>query len=297
MFDRISKMNVFLKSRDYLKLIRPHHSIKSLVVYAPVFFNFDFNYEAYLATFTAFILFYLMSSTIYIFNDLIDVDKDKKHATKRYRPIAIGSISKNQAILFMIVLLITTIILSLLFSKKILPILIFYLIINIFYTYVLKEVFLLDILTIAFGFVLRLLAGAAVVNISLSYWIIIITFLLASLLAISKRMDGVNDVNQLSSSISNLYTEKSVKFLILMLVVFLIGSYISFSMFSEIITKHNIPYLPLNSVFVVAGLVKYVQIIFNNPSSYDPIEIFFKDNLLKLIFIFWILSFYIIKSL
>ena len=285
------------KLTSYIELIRPLHSIKSLVVFAPLFFNFDFNLDLYISVTFASILFYMMSSSIYIFNDLIDLPRDKLHPIKKHRPIASEKITTQEAKYFLSVLLLSTIAISIIFNFELFFILLIYLIINIFYSLILKEVFLLDMIIIATGFVLRLFAGAVVVDISLSSWIIIITFLLASFLAISKRMDNVNGINQESSNISKIYTERNIKSIILILSITLVGSYISFTMYSEIITKYNITYLPLNSVLVIIGVLRYLYIIFNTPKNYDPIAIFFGDTLLKLIFIIWIVSFYILLAL
>ena len=281
----------------YIELIRPPHSIKSLVVFAPLFFNFDFNLDLYISVTFASILFYMMSSSIYIFNDLIDLPRDKLHPIKKHRPIASEKITTQEAKYFLSVLLLSTTTISIIFNFELFFILLIYLIINIFYSLILKEVFLLDMIIIATGFVLRLFAGAVVVDISLSSWIIIITFLLASFLAISKRMDNVNGINQESSNISKIYTERNIKSIILILSITLVGSYISFTMYSEIITKYNITYLPLNSVLVIIGVLRYLYIIFNTPKNYDPIAIFVGDTLLKLIFIIWIVSFYILSAL
>ena len=285
------------KLTSYIELIRPLHSIKSLVVFAPLFFNFDFNLDLYISVTFASILFYMMSSSIYIFNDLIDLPRDKLHPIKKHRPIASEKITTQEAKYFLSVLLLSTIAISIIFNFELFFILLIYLIINIFYSLILKEVFLLDMIIIATGFVLRLFAGAVVVDISLSSWIIIITFLLASFLAISKRMDNVNSINQESSNISKIYTERNIKSIILILSITLVGSYISFTMYSEIITKYNITYLPLNSVLVIIGVLRYLYIIFNTPKNYDPVAIFFGDTLLKLIFIIWIVSFYILSIL
>ena len=285
------------KLTSYIELIRPLHSIKSLVVFAPLFFNFDFNLDLYISVTFASILFYMMSSSIYIFNDLIDLPRDKLHPIKKHRPIASEKITTQEAKYFLSVLLLSTIAISIIFNFELFLILLIYLIINIFYSLILKEVFLLDMIIIATGFVLRLFAGAVVVDISLSSWIIIITFLLASFLAISKRMDNVNGINQESSNISKIYTERNIKSIILILSITLVGSYISFTMYSEIITKYNITYLPLNSVLVIIGVLRYLYIIFNTPKNYDPIAIFFGDILLKLIFVIWIVSFYILSAL
>ena len=285
------------KLTSYIELIRPLHSIKSLVVFAPLFFNFDFNLDLYILVTFASILFYMMSSSIYIFNDLMDLPRDKLHPIKKHRPIASEKITTQEAKYFLSVLLLSTIGVSFIFNFELFFILLIYLIINIFYSLILKEVFLLDMIIIATGFVLRLFAGAVVVDISLSSWIIIITFLLASFLAISKRMDNANSINQESSNISNIYTERNIKFIILILSIILLGSYISFTMYSEIISKHNIMYLPVNSVLVIIGVLRYLYIIFNKPNNYDPIIIFFDDMVLKLIFIMWIISFYILLTL
>ena len=285
------------KLTSYIELIRPLHSIKSLVVFAPLFFNFDFNLDLYISVTFASILFYMMSSSIYIFNDLIDLSRDRLHPIKKHRPIASEKITIQEAKYFLSVLLLSTIGVSFIFNFELFFILLIYLIINIFYSLILKEVFLLDMIIIATGFVLRLFAGAVVVDISLSSWIIIITFLLASFLAISKRMDNVNSINQESSNISKIYTERNIKSIILILSIILVGSYISFTMYSEIITKYNITYLPLNSILVIIGVLRYLYIIFNTPKNYDPIAIFFGDTLLKLIFIIWIVSFYILSAL
>ena len=285
------------KLTSYIELIRPLHSIKSLVVFAPLFFNFDFNLDLYISVTFASILFYMMSSSIYIFNDLIDLPRDKLHPIKKHRPIASEKITIQEAKYFLSVLLLSTIGVSFIFNFELFFILLIYLIINIFYSLILKEVFLLDMIIIATGFVLRLFAGAVVVDISLSSWIIIITFLLASFLAISKRMDNVNSINQESSNISKIYTERNIKSIILILSIILVGSYISFTMYSEIITKYNITYLPLNSILVIIGVLRYLYIIFNTPKNYDPVVIFFGDTLLKLIFIIWIVSFYILSVL
>ena len=285
------------KLTSYIELIRPLHSIKSLVVFAPLFFNFDFNLDLYISVTFASILFYMMSSSIYIFNDLIDLSRDRLHPIKKHRPIASEKITIQEAKYFLSVLLLSTIVVSFIFNFELFFILLIYLIINIFYSLILKEVFLLDMIIIATGFVLRLFAGAVVVDISLSSWIISITFLLASFLAISKRMDNVNGINQESSNISKIYTERNIKSIILILSITLVGSYISFTMYSEIITKYNITYLPLNSILVIIGVLRYLYIIFNTPKNYDPVVIFFGDTLLKLIFIIWIVSFYILSVL
>tara|TARA_B100000676_G_C17923383_1_gene756774 strand:- start:155 stop:1021 length:867 start_codon:yes stop_codon:yes gene_type:complete len=286
---------MFKKLGYFLELARPLHAIKSLIVFAPLFFTFEINIDLYLITLVAFTLFYLASSTIYVFNDIIDLEKDKLHHLKMNRPIASGRVTTKEAKYLLITLLIFTTFISFLFNEELFFIILIYLFINILYSLVLKKVFLVDIIVIAFGFILRLFAGAAIADISLSHWIIVITFLLASLLAVSKRMDTENIVSANSTSTSKLYTQKNIKVIILILTISLIGVYIFFTLFSEIIVKHNIMYLPINSIFVIFGVARYLYILSNNPINYDPITIFFSDHLLKITFILWILSFYVLS--
>ena len=286
---------MFKKLGYFLELARPLHAIKSLIVFAPLFFTFEINIDLYLITLVAFTLFYLASSTIYVFNDIIDLEKDKLHHLKMNRPIASGRVTTKEAKYLLITLLIFTTFISFLFNEELFFILLIYLFLNILYSLILKKVFLVDIIVIAFGFILRLFAGAAVTDISLSHWIIVITFLLASLLAVSKRMDIENIVSANSTSTSKLYTQKNIKVIILILTISLIGVYIFFTLFSEIIVKHNIMYLPINSIFVIFGVARYLYILSNNPINYDPITIFFSDHLLKITFILWILSFYVLS--
>ena len=286
---------MFKKLGYFLELARPLHAIKSLIVFAPLFFTFEINIDLYLITLVAFTLFYLASSTIYVFNDIIDLEKDKLHHLKMNRPIASGRVTTKEAKYLLITLLIITTFISFLFNEELFFILLIYLFLNILYSLILKKVFLVDIIVIAFGFILRLFAGAAVTDISLSHWIVVITFLLASLLAVSKRMDTENIVSANSTSTSKLYTQKNIKVIILILTISLIGVYIFFTLFSEIIVKHNILYLPINSIFVIFGVARYLYILSNNPINYDPITIFFSDHLLKITFILWILSFYVLS--
>ena len=283
------------KFRYFLELIRPSHAIKSLIVFAPLFFTFEINLDLYITTLVAFVLFYLMSSTIYIFNDLIDLEKDKLHRLKMNRPIASGRVTTGEAKYFLIILFLLTTFSSFFFDKELFYTLSIYLIINILYSIILKKIFLVDVIVIALGFILRLYAGAIVTDIPLSPWIIIITFLLACLLAVSKRMDTESIASSDSTNTSKLYTQKNINVIMLTLTIFLLGVYFSFTLFSEIIIKHNILYLPANSIFVIFGVGRYLYLLSKNPVNYDPIAIFYSDYLLKITFVLWLLSFYVLS--
>ena len=286
---------MFKKFKYFIELIRPLHAIKSLIVFAPLFFTFEINLDLYLITLVAFLLFYLMSATIYIFNDLFDLEKDKLHRLKMNRPIASGRITITEAKYFFIILLFFTTFSSFVFDQKLFYILLVYLFLNVLYSIILKKIFLVDVITISVGFILRLLAGATVTDIPLSPWIIVITFLLASLLAVSKRMDSESITSNNSTNTSKFYTKKNINVIILVLTILLLGVYVLFTLFSEIIVNHNILYLPASSIFVIYGVARYLYLLSKNPVNYDPIAIFYSDYLLKITFILWVISFYIIS--
>jgi len=174
-----------------IKLLRPHQYIKNLFVFAPLFFTFTFSFEHVVDTFIVFILFSLLASSIYILNDYMDIEEDRQHPKKKFRPLASGEVSKNSARILFVFLAILPLFISFLISTKLFLVLAIYFILNIAYSLGLKHITIIDIFIIASGFVLRLFAGASVIDTQLSMWIIIMTFLLALFLAIAKRRDDV----------------------------------------------------------------------------------------------------------
>ena len=174
-----------------LKLLRVNHYIKNFFIFAPIFFTFNFSINDVLNVLIAFILFSLIASSVYIFNDLLDIKEDKKHPTKKFRPLASGEVDKKNAIISFFFLFIFSLSAAFLFSKSLFFILSIYFILNIAYSFKLKHIVIIDIFIISIGFILRLFAGSIIINTELSMWIIIITFLLALFLALAKRRDDV----------------------------------------------------------------------------------------------------------
>src|SRR5574344_1952564 len=179
----------FLQS--ILKLLRPHQYIKNLFVFAPLFFTFSFNFEQIVDCIVVFILFSFLASSIYILNDYMDIEEDRQHPKKKFRPIASGEVSKNSAKILFFVLSIPYLVASYFINIDLFVVLTIYFVLNIAYSLGLKHITIVDIFIIASGFVLRLFAGASVIDNQLSMWIIIMTFLLALFLAVAKRRDDV----------------------------------------------------------------------------------------------------------
>ena len=166
---------------------RPRQWTKNLLIYAASFFTFSFNADYWIFSTKAFILFCMISSSVYIINDILDRESDKLHETKRLRPIASGALPVNLASVFFVLLVSSTIALSIILDPKFCLIVLAYFIVQILYCLGLKKQPILDVFCISFGFVFRALAGIVVTNTIPSHWFILSIGFLSLFLAIEKR--------------------------------------------------------------------------------------------------------------
>ena len=249
-----------------------------------------------LHSFIAFILFSLIASSIYIFNDYMDIEEDKKHPTKKHRPLSSGAISKKVAKVLFTSLSSISLIISFLYNINLFYVLFIYFILNIAYSMKLKHISIIDIFIIATGFVLRLFAGSSVLNIELSMWIIIMTFLLALFLALAKRRDDVLLSLQGKETRKNIdgYNIEFVNASMVLMAGVIIVSYILYTVSSEVIEKFNTHNLYISSVFIILGVVRYMQITFVEEKSGSPTKIVLKDKFLQIVILFWLVSFFVI---
>jgi len=284
------------KIKDILTLCRVEQYIKNLFVFAPLFFSFNFTYENIYYSIITFILFCILASSIYILNDILDVNEDRLHEIKKNRPIAIKTISSDFGIKLSLIFLLISLSLSYLINLYVSIIFIIYFIINILYSYKLKHIPIIDITIISTGFILRLYAGGYAINEMITYWIIIMTFILAFFIALAKRRD---DVFMLSKGYM---TRKSIdgynlKFINISLVVIpflIIILYLAFTFDNDVILKFNTKYLWTTTVFVFLGLFRYVYLIFYKNLSHDPTKLFLSDKYMQFIIVSWLSMFYIL---
>ena len=282
---------------EIFKLLRVHQYIKNLFIFTPLLFSFSFsNSENNFNTLLAFLLFSLLASSIYIFNDLMDIKEDQAHPKKRYRPLASGNISTQTAKVLMFLLALFALSVSLILNTNLFIVLISYFILNILYSLKLKHISILDIFIIATGFVLRLFAGWAVTGIELSMWIILMTFLLAIFLALAKRRDDVLLSRRGQETRKNIdgYNLEFVNAAMVLMAGVVIVSYIQYTISAEVISRLGSHYLYLTSFFVILGVLRYMQITFVEQDSGSPTKIVIKDMFMKLTILFWLISFFII---
>lgn len=285
---------------EIIKLLRVHQYVKNLFIFLPLLFSLSFaDVQGIKDTFSVFVLFSLLASSVYIFNDFLDINEDRAHPTKKNRPLACGSVSKKSAIFLILALSITSLALSFLLSKTLFGVLFLYFILNIFYSIKLKHIAILDIFIIASGFVLRLFAGSSVADIHLSMWIISMTFLLALFLALAKRRDDVLlslDGQQTRKNIDG-YNLEFVNASMVLMAGVVIVSYIMYTISPEVTARLGTEYLFLTSFFVILGILRYMQITFVEEDSASPTKVVIKDTFLKLTIFFWLLSFIVVVKL
>lgn len=293
---------------NLLKLIRPHQWLKNVFVMIPMFFGGSLldpsDIRASVVTFFA---FSFIASSVYCFNDIIDVEADRRHPVKCKRPIASGAISVRSAwalMALMFLLSVGTVCLLDTYSHVInvgLVILIYY-ILNILYCSKLKQYAIVDVCIIAFGFVLRVLAGGFATDIALSKWLVLMTFLLTLFLSFAKRRDDVLRMNETGEPPRKNTIRYNLTFInqaITITASVTLVCYIMYTVSPEVVNRFHSDLLYLTSVFVLLGLLRYIQITVVDKRSGDPTKMMLRDRFTQCVVLLWALTFrvliYVIK--
>ena len=293
---------------NLLKLIRPHQWLKNVFVMIPMFFGGSLvdpsDIRASVVTFFA---FSFIASSVYCFNDIIDVEADRRHPVKCKRPIASGAISVRSAwalMALMFLLSVGTVCLLDTYTHVInvgLVILIYY-ILNILYCSKLKQYAIVDVCIIAFGFVLRVLAGGFATDIALSKWLVLMTFLLTLFLSFAKRRDDVLRMNETGEPPRKNTIRYNLTFInqaITITASVTLVCYIMYTVSPEVVNRFHSDLLYLTSVFVLLGLLRYIQITVVDKRSGDPTKMMLRDRFTQCVVLLWALTFlvliYVIK--
>lgn len=283
--------------KDYLKLMRVKQWVKNLFVFIPLFFSGNFfNINLLIQSFIGFILFSLVASSIYIINDYVDIEKDKKHPEKKNRPLAAGTVSKFNAIILFVVLVIVTLIGSLFMGNyKVGIILLAYFLLNIAYSFKLKQIAILDVMIIATGFLMRVFVGGYITGILISDWTILLTFTAALILALGKRRGELINSELTGTTRKSLdgYNEPFVNAALVITCTVTIVSYLMFIMSDEVQSKFH-HYIIYTFVFVFAGILRYLQQTFVFQKTESPTKLIFKDVFLQLLIVVWGITFFLL---
>lgn len=289
--------------RDHILLIRPKDWAKNLFLFIPSFFAGSFfDTTGIMRLGLGFIAFSFLASCIYIINDYRDIEDDRKHPTKHKRPLASGKVKKPAAIIICFVLFAVALAVGYYVDPTLqfLFVLGIYFVMNFSYSMGLKNIAILDILILAAGFVLRVKAGAVITRVDTSEWLMIMTFLLALFMAIAKRRDDMLLKLSTGASMRKSISGYNMDFLNTLLGLFsaiIIVSYIMYTVSGNTYQRLGTHRLYYTSVFVIAGLMRYLQITFVAGKAGSPTEILYKDRFIQATLVLWILSFYAILYL
>ena len=282
----------------YLKLIRINNWVKNLFIFIPLFFSSDLlNLDKFTLTFFGSLGFSLVTSFVYIINDIFDIDFDKNHPDKKNRPIPSGIISIRKSLLIGLILFILGLITLWFTSFHSFLITIIYFILNVSYSYKLKHVPIIDFVIISIGFVIRILIGGVIGEIELSQWIIVMVFLLSLFIAVTKRRDDVYQFeveDKFNRKVVDKYTVEFMDKIITIVSSVLIVSYLLFITSEDVVLRYSTNSLLITFIFVLIGIFRYNQITYVYNKSGSPVKILFKDRFLQIILFCWTLTFFVI---
>ncbi len=268
--------------KNYIKLFRLPQWIKNLFVFVPLLFSQNLFRGSYFFTaLFGFFLFCIISSIVYIINDIVDSESDKLHPQKKLRPIPSGKISKKNGLISAFVLGVIGAALLPGANAPFILVIVAYLILNLAYSFALKNLVLLDIFSIAFGFMLRVIGGAVIINVEISSWLILTTLFLSLFLAIMKRQSELKHVLQSNQmAVRKVLAQYSLEFTNQMATVAAAGVIICYALYSvsdrtvHIFQTENLIY---TTPFVVFGIFRYLFLVHVNHKGENATEIMISD--------------------
>lgn len=288
---------------NILKLIRPHQWLKNAFVLMPMFFGGSLlDPEDIRASLLTFLAYSFVASSVYCFNDINDVEADRRHPVKCKRPLASGAVSMGTAWMLMALMFVLAALMTALLGDrghilKVGGVLLFYYILNICYCAKLKQYAIVDVCIVAFGFVLRVLAGGFATDITLSKWLVLMTFLLTLFLSFAKRRDDVLRMNETGEPPRKNTIRYNLTFInqaITITASVTLVCYIMYTVSPEVVARLGSDLLYLTSVFVLLGLLRYMQITVVDKKSGDPTKIMLRDRFTQLVVVLWALTFLIL---
>ncbi|WP_028909294.1 decaprenyl-phosphate phosphoribosyltransferase [Prevotella sp. AGR2160] len=289
----------------YLKLIRPKQWVKNFFVFGPLFFGGElFNGCSLVEGLLTFLAYSCVASSIYCFNDIHDVADDRRHPEKCHRPIASGAISVTTAYGLMAVLFLLSLtfvgVLSLIPEAgdgrvwRVGAVIVFYWLMNLAYCARLKQYAVVDVCIVAFGFVLRLFAGGFATDVVLSKWIVLMTFLITLFMGFAKRRDDVLRMNATGEAPRKNTSRYNLTFInqaITITASVTLVCYIMYTVSPEVQNHYHNSNLYLTSVFVLIGLLRYIQVTVVDEKSGNPTKLILTDHFVQLDVLAWVLTF------
>lgn len=280
-----------MRLSDVLYTMRPRQWTKNLLLFAGLVFSHHlFDSLFVLRSFASFLLFCALSGSVYIFNDVCDVEQDRRHPLKRHRPIASGHLGVRTAWAFGLVVAALSVLFSFMLRRSFGGVAFFYIVLMLAYSLWLKHVVILDVLVVATGFVLRAVAGAVVIHVEISSWLLICTILLALFLALSKRRHELVLLENGAGEHRPILTEYSSLLLDQMIAVVTSSTVMAYALYTisdETVRKFGTKNLQLTIPLVLYGIFRYLYLIHQKNMGGSPEKVLFTDKPLLLSIAFW----------
>ena len=291
--------------KSAILLIRPQQWVKNFFVFLPLFFDRHLLDAGYLVpAIVVFFAFSFVASSIYCFNDVWDAELDRLHPKKCKRPVASGKISPAVAYTIMGVLLVFAFVGVAAFFRAdrqamtgVAAVLASYFVLNILYCVKLKQIALIDVFIISVGFVLRVVVGGIAAGIYISHWIILMTFLLALFLAFAKRRDDVVMYEKTGLVARKNVVRYNVQFInqvISIVATVTMVCYIMYTVSPEVVERYSSNYLYLSAIWVLLGILRYLQLTIVDMKSGSPTNVLLCDRFIHFCIVCWILTFVVI---
>lgn len=282
-----------------IQLLRPQQWVKNAFVFLPLFFDKKLTDTHVLAlTLVCAVAFSLAASAVYCLNDILDREADAQHPVKCRRPIASGAVSVGVGWTAMALCAILAIGFTLVaLPPEVLWILLGYLTLNLLYSLWLKHVALVDVLIVAVFYVLRVLAGAAAGGIVPSQWIVVMTFLLALFLVLGKRRDDVilqAEGDKVVRRGAAGYNLPFINMALTMVATITIVAYMIYTMSEDVAQRFGSHYTYFTTVFVLAGILRYMQLAVVDSHSGSPTRVLMRDRFIQLCVAGWVVAFLLI---
>ncbi len=264
-----------------LQSMRPLQQVKNLLILAPLFFGREFgNEDKLIYTIGACIVFSILAGAVYLFNDLLDQEQDRKHSSKRYRPIAAGYVSLK-VLLPVLGLLCALVVIGVYFIPTLLPWVIGYLILNVLYSTWAKHVPILDILFVSIFYLIRIYTGGAVSNVSISPWLTLTTLFLALFIVIGRRYGEIH--GSAARDVAKVYTPQYLLGLLYITASMVLVSYGLYTVLG--VSEHL---FVLSNLLVIYGVFVYLGII-SDKNAEAPEEILFRHRGIQVTVTLWII--------
>lgn len=276
----------------FLQALRPHQWTKNLLVFAALLFSKHlFEPEPFARALLAFVAFCGLAGAVYLWNDVADIERDRLHPKKKLRPLAKGDLSIRAATLGAVSLVVAALTLSFWLDPRLGGCAASYLALNLAYSFGLKHVVILDVLSISLGFVLRALAGGYAIDVPVTEWLLVLALLLALFLALAKRRHEITSLSEGAAAHRSILAEYSPYLIDQMTSVVtasVVTAYAFYTLSPETVQKFGTAKLSWTLPLVLYGIFRYLYLVHQKERGDSPTDMLLTDRPLLATVALWV---------